>query len=79
MIKSMGKADNPTPPKQTKRNQPMNAMKPITKMGNDTGRLSMVLELTCVELTLAYESSLVAATPKSSAAVYTGISAVLRY
>lgn len=68
-IKSIGRADNPTPPKQTKRNQPIKAMNPITKIGNDTGRLRMVLELTYDELTVAYESSLVADTPKSRAAV----------
>lgn len=53
LIRSIGRADNPTPPKQTKRNHPRKAINPITKMGNDTGRLRMVLELTWEELKLA--------------------------
>jgi len=42
LIISRGRALSPTPPKQTNRNHPMNAINAMAKIGKETGRDSVV-------------------------------------
>ena len=37
LMRSIGKADSPTPPNKTNKNHPINAMNPIQNTGNDVG------------------------------------------
>ena len=71
LMRSIGRADSPTPPNKTNKNHPINAMNPIQNTGNEVGIDTIVEDLDWLLGELA-------AFPKGIESVVTGILAVLR-